>query len=65
MRLPPALQTRWDSLAARERLLVLAALALIILALVWWGLVGPALRTVRTSAEQHRLLDAQLQDAPI
>jgi general secretion pathway protein M len=61
MRLPPALQARWDTLAHRERLLVLAAIALVLAALVWWVLVGPALRTLRTSAEQHRVLDAQLQ----
>lgn len=61
MKLPPAAQARWEALAPRERLLVLAAAALVGLALIWWLTVAPALKTLRGSAEQHRTLDAQLQ----
>lgn len=61
MRLPPAMQGRWDSLAAREKALVLAAAALVAVALCWWVIIGPALQTLRASAAQHRALDAQIQ----
>lgn len=61
MRLPPAVQARWEILAAREKTLVLAACALVALALCWWVIIGPAVQTLRVSAAQHRALDAQLQ----
>lgn len=56
-----ALAARWEALAPRERLMVAAALALVLLAIFWWVLVGPALATLRNSESQHRALDAQLQ----
>ena len=55
------LRERWAQLAAREKLLVAAALALVAVALVWLVALGPALATLRTTEEQHRSLDAQLQ----
>lgn len=61
MRLPVALQARWDGLAAREKRLVLGAAALIAVALVWWVAIGPALKTLRSAADSHRSLDAQVQ----
>ncbi len=61
MKLPPAMQARWDGLAAREKALVLAAAGLVALALCWWVVIGPAVQTLRASAAQHRALDAQVQ----
>lgn len=61
MKLPPLLATRWQGASARERQLVLAALALVLLALVWWVGVAPALTTLRSAQTQRQLLDAQLQ----
>lgn len=56
-----ALRARWDLLAAREKLLVAAAVGLVALALVWWVAMAPALATLRAADEQHRVLDGQLQ----
>ena len=61
MRLPPQLQARWDSLAPREKALVLGAAVLVALALMWWVVIGPAVQTLRGASEQHRALDSQLQ----
>jgi general secretion pathway protein M len=55
------LRTRWDLLAPRERGAVALAGALVLLALAWWLLLGPALATLRHADAQHRDLDAQLQ----
>jgi general secretion pathway protein M len=55
------LRERWAGLAPREQALVAAAGALVVLALVWWILLGPALATLRSAEAQHRSLDAQLQ----
>lgn len=54
------LQARWAGLAPRERLLVGAAAGLVGLALLWWVALGPAITTLRTAGEQHRVLDAEL-----
>ncbi len=56
-----ALRARWQTLAPRERSLVLAAAALLGLALAWWLLLAPALATARQSAARHAELDARLQ----
>ena len=56
-----ALRQRWSGLAARERLMVAAAGALVVFALAWWVLLGPAIATARAADAQHRTLDAQLQ----
>lgn len=56
-----ALQARWATLAAREKLLVAAGGALVGLALVWWIAFAPALSVLRQSETQHLTLDAQLQ----
>ena len=55
------LQALWKQLALRERRLILAAAMLILGAVLWLVLIGPALRTVRTAPAQNRALDAQLQ----
>ena len=56
-----ALRARWDLLAPRERGALLLAASVLLLALVWWVLLGPALRTLREAETQHRQLDTQLQ----
>lgn len=55
------LQARWRALARREQQLVLAALALLLVAGLWWLALAPALATLRSAESQQRLLDAQLQ----
>ena len=54
-------QARWRALDAREQTLATSALLLVGLALVWWLLVAPPLRTLRTAEAQQRSLDVQLQ----
>lgn len=61
MNLLPGVQTRWRALAGRERLLVLAALTLLLAAMLWWLALAPALATLRAADRQHRVLEAQLQ----
>lgn len=55
------LRGRWNLLAPRERAAVLLAGGTVLVALVWWVLLGPALATLRQADAQHRALDAQLQ----
>ena len=55
------LKARWAGLGAREKAWVAAAGALAAAVLVWLIALGPALATLRTAEEQHRALDAQLQ----
>lgn len=60
MKVPEQVSQAWRGLAPREKMLASGAAALVLLALVWWLLVGPALAVLRTSEPQHRALDAQL-----
>lgn len=53
-------QAAFERLAPRERTLVLAAGSLLLLALLWWTALAPALQTYRNSANAHAKLDAQL-----
>ncbi|MEJ7928825.1 type II secretion system protein GspM [Ramlibacter sp. AN1015] len=53
-------RARWSALPARERSLIAIAAAVLLAALVWWLLVGPALVTLGTAASRHQALDAQL-----
>lgn len=55
------LRQRWAGLAPREQALVAAAAALVLVALLWWIALAPALATLRAADAQHRTLDAQLQ----
>jgi len=55
------LKARWAGLAPREQAMVAGATALVLLALIWWIALAPALRTLGAAGEQHRALDAQLQ----
>jgi general secretion pathway protein M len=58
---PSALQARWKALAPREQNLALIAGTVVLLALLWWLLLAPALRTLREAPAQHARLDAELQ----
>jgi general secretion pathway protein M len=61
MKLPPLLQQRWDAVPRREQRLLLAALAVVLLAVLWWLAFAPALATLKTADRQRGALDAQLQ----
>ena len=54
-------QARWRALNSREQTLAASATLLVGLALVWWLLVAPPLRTLRAADAQQRSLDVQLQ----
>ena len=54
-------QARWRALEAREQTLATSAVLLVGLALIWWLLVAPPLRTLRTAEAQQRSLHVQLQ----
>jgi general secretion pathway protein M len=56
-----AIRTRWNASAPREKMLVSAATTLVLIALVWWLLLGPALTTLRGAEAQHRAVNEQLQ----
>ena len=60
-KLQQELRARWEPLAAREKMLVAGAAALVGLALVWWIVFAPAISALRGAEAQHRALDAQLQ----
>lgn len=55
------LQSYWRQMKPHEKRLLLAASVLVLLALLWWSALAPALKTLRLAPEQHRLLDAQIQ----
>lgn len=55
------LRAHWQTLAPREQNLVRAAGGLVVLALLWWLALAPALQTLRTAPARHATLDAQLQ----
>lgn len=55
-----ALQARWATLAPREQAMVAGAAGVLVLALLWWIALGPALSTLRSAEAQHQILDAQL-----
>ena len=61
MKLFTPLQSHWKTLAAREQRLLLAALALVMGAALWWLALAPALATLRSAESQARLQEAQLQ----
>lgn len=49
-----------DALAPRERRWLLAAGALLLLALLWWVAIQPALTTYRNSNDAHAAIDAKI-----
>jgi general secretion pathway protein M len=54
-------QAWWPELEPREQRLIGAAAALMLLALLWWVALAPALRTLSAAPAEHARLDAQLQ----
>lgn len=54
-------RARWTGLAPRERQALLLAASTLVLALLWWVLLAPALQTLRLAPAQHAALDQQLQ----
>lgn len=61
MKLMLILQARWRQVSAREQRLLLAGLALVLLALLWWVALAPALATLKAAEQQRSALSAQLQ----
>jgi len=57
-----ALQQRWQSLAERERVLLVIGITVLGLALLWWVGLAPAWRSVRAAPQKIEALDLQLQD---
>jgi general secretion pathway protein M len=55
------LKVRWAAIAPRERRLLQAALAIVVLALAWLVLVRPAWQTLRDAPARIDTLDLQLQ----
>jgi general secretion pathway protein M len=59
------LQARWEAwwpeLAPREQRMIALAGTLVVLALLWWVALAPALRTLASAPAAHAELDAQLQ----
>ncbi len=53
---------RWQSLAERERVMVAVAGAVLVLSLLWWAGLAPALRSLRESPAQIEALETQLQE---
>lgn len=56
------LQSRWEAMAARERIGLSIAASLLGLLLIWQLGIASALRTLRDAPQQIDRLDAQLQD---
>lgn len=54
-------RARWTALAPREQSLVTGAAAVVLLALLWWVAVAPALRTLQGAETQRRTLEVQWQ----
>lgn len=51
----------WAGMVPREQRMVLFAMAVVVLALLWWVALAPALGVVRTADARHRVLDGELQ----
>ena len=60
MKIPPQWTATWAGLAPREKMLAGGAAVLVLLAILWWLAVAPALSVLRSSDAQHQALDAQL-----
>lgn len=52
---------RWKTLAAREQTLVLIAASIVGIAIVWWVLLSPAIKTLKNAPAEHAQLDRKLQ----
>ncbi len=54
-------QAWWPELPPREQRLVMIAATVVVLALLWWVALAPALRTLASAPAERAQLDAQLQ----
>ncbi|WP_423456620.1 type II secretion system protein GspM [Ottowia sp. VDI28] len=52
---------QWARLDARERRLISVAATVVVLALLWWLTLSPAINTLRVAGEQRQALEAQAQ----
>ncbi len=52
---------QWARLDARERRLVSVAVSVVVLALLWWLALAPAVATLRIAGEQRHALEVQAQ----
>jgi general secretion pathway protein M len=52
----------WRQLKVNERRLISVAFWVILAALLWLFAIAPALKTIKEAPEQHRALDAKLQN---
>ena len=55
------LRQRWQALAQREQNMLLVAGAMVLLALVWWIALAPALHSLRTAPARHAAAERELQ----
>lgn len=55
------LKARWQGVARGEQLMLLAGLALLGVAMLWWIGLAPALATLRVAEGEHLALDTQIQ----
>jgi len=56
-----ALQQRWTAFSRREQHLLRWAAIVLLLAVLWWGALAPALQALREAPAQQARLDAQWQ----
>lgn len=61
MKAAEALTVQWARLAPRERTLVSLTAVIVGLALLWWLLLAPPLKTLRLSEQRHAAVEAQWQ----
>ncbi len=61
MKFWPSFQAWWQGVSPREQRWLLAALALVSAALLWWVGLAPALATLRSVEQQRPALEARLQ----
>jgi general secretion pathway protein M len=55
------LQERWRRASPREQRMLLLAVGVVLLALLWWVALSPALKVLKTAPLQHLALDDQNQ----
>ena len=55
------IQAYWRQMKPRERRVTLIAGSIVLLALLWWLALAPAIKTIRQAPEQQRKLDGQIQ----
>ena len=56
------LRQRWSALAQREQNLLLIAASVVLLALLWWVTLAPALHSLRTAPARHAAAERELQN---